>query len=110
MYRAVIFAVICGLATGAEKKCTPSVTTTSGSFAPTGTICPGDIIFQEEFDALNFQKWQHENTLGGGGVSISLVLCCSSINRIGFILCNFCQNFNLFQDIISTYAKNISAN
>lgn len=71
MYRVILVAVICSFATAQEKLCDPSVTTASGSFAPTGTICPGDIIFQEEFDALNFQKWNHENTLGGGGVSIT---------------------------------------
>ncbi|KRT86910.1 hypothetical protein AMK59_1529, partial [Oryctes borbonicus] len=63
---AVIFVVICGFAF-ARKKCDPSITTASGTFAPTDKICPGDIIFQEEFDSLNLKKWQHENTLGGGG-------------------------------------------
>ncbi|KAK9736484.1 Glycosyl hydrolases family 16 [Popillia japonica] len=65
MYRAIIFAAVCGLVVGQD--CTPSATTASGSFAPQGTICSGQIIFQEEFDSLNFQKWEHENTLGGGG-------------------------------------------
>lgn len=79
MYRvAIIFALSCGLTVA--QTCNPSVTTASGSFAPT-EICSGAIIFQEEFDALNFQKWQHESTLGGGGVSIefkknNIVLCC----------------------------------
>lgn len=49
------------------EKCTPSITTASGTHAPS-SFCSGDIIFQEEFDYLNFKKWQHENTLGGGGV------------------------------------------
>lgn len=54
-------------AASTAEKCTASVTTASGSHAPT-SFCSGDIIFQEEFDYLNFKKWQHENTLGGGGV------------------------------------------
>lgn len=54
--------------TGPEK-CTATVTTASGTQAPT-SFCSGDIIFQEEFDYLNLKKWQHESTLGGGGVRI----------------------------------------
>lgn len=82
MYRAIIFAAVCGLVVGQD--CTPSATTASGSFAPQGTICSGQIIFQEEFDSLNFQKWEHENTLGGGGVSIVLYI------YIIFIICILC--------------------
>ncbi|XP_050510384.1 beta-1,3-glucan-binding protein-like [Diabrotica virgifera virgifera] len=45
----------------------PSITTASGTAAPTGTICPGDLIFQENFDGPPFTKrWEHERTLGGG--------------------------------------------
>lgn len=44
-----------------------SQTTVSGSAAPTGTICSGDLIFEDTFDTLDHKKWQHENTLGGGG-------------------------------------------
>lgn len=47
--------------------CTVSQTTVSGSAAPTGTICSGDLIFEDTFDTLDHKKWQHENTLGGGG-------------------------------------------
>lgn len=46
---------------------TPSVTTVSGTHAPTGKICPGDLIFEDNFDDLDLKKWQHEQTLGGGG-------------------------------------------
>lgn len=63
----LVTVVACSHAASVEK-CTASVTTASGSHAPT-SFCSGDIIFQEEFDSLNFKKWQHENTLGGGGVS-----------------------------------------
>ncbi len=27
----------------------------------------GELIFEEEFDTLDFRKWQHEITLAGGG-------------------------------------------
>ncbi|XP_075970510.1 beta-1,3-glucan-binding protein-like [Anticarsia gemmatalis] len=46
--------------------CTPSVTTVSGTHAP-AKICSGALIFKDEFDEFDFEKWQHENTLGGGG-------------------------------------------
>lgn len=48
--------------------CKPSVTTASGTYAPK-QICSGDLIFSDEFDNFDLQKWEHENTLGGSGVS-----------------------------------------
>lgn len=45
-----------------------SVTTTSGTYAPTTKICPGDLIFEDNFDDFDLKKWNHEQTLGGGGV------------------------------------------
>lgn len=53
----------------AGQTCLPSRTTASGSEAPS-TICSGDLIFEDNFDFFDFKKWEHENTLGGGGVSI----------------------------------------
>lgn len=60
-------------APGKEAACDPSVTTVSGSHAP-ATVCSGALIFADDFDELDFEKWQHENTLAGGGVSYLLVL------------------------------------
>lgn len=46
----------------------PSETTTSGTFrTPTSKLCPGDLIFEDQFDSFNLNKWQHEITLSGGG-------------------------------------------
>ncbi|KAJ2946934.1 hypothetical protein O0L34_g16278 [Tuta absoluta] len=45
--------------------CLPSVTTVSGTHAPT-TFCPGDLIFADEFVDFNLEIWQHEITLAGG--------------------------------------------
>lgn len=45
----------------------PSVTTASGTQAPAGPYCPGELIFEDNFDFLDFDKWEHENTLAGGG-------------------------------------------
>lgn len=52
-----------------DKRCEASSTIVSGTHAPS-EVCSGDIVFQEEFDTLDFKKWEHENTLGGGGVSV----------------------------------------
>lgn len=46
-----------------------SPTTASGKVAPTGPFCSGQLIFEENFNELDFDVWQHENTLAGGGVS-----------------------------------------
>ncbi|XP_063925503.1 beta-1,3-glucan-binding protein-like [Zophobas morio] len=57
-----------GLFHSSQTQCTkPSPTTVSGTHAPTTTICSGDLIFEDEFDELDLQKWNHELTLGGGG-------------------------------------------
>lgn len=48
--------------------CKPSITTASGSFAPQ-KICSGQLIFDENFDKLDKQKWKPEVTFLGGGVS-----------------------------------------
>mgnify|MGYP005984562637 CR=1 len=63
-----------GLFHSSQTQCTkPSPTTVSGTHAPTTTICSGDLIFEDEFDELDLQKWNHELTLGGGGVSTSTI-------------------------------------
>lgn len=51
--------------------CTPSVTTVSGTHAPS-VVCSGQLIFTDDFNSLDVEKWQHENTLAGGGVSMLL--------------------------------------
>ncbi|XP_060532942.1 beta-1,3-glucan-binding protein-like [Cylas formicarius] len=45
----------------------PSATTVGGTYAVQGTICPGDVIFEETFDTFDLRKWSHEITLSGGG-------------------------------------------
>lgn len=44
-----------------------SITTASGTHAPKGPFKPGQLIFEEHFDELDFEKWEHEQTLAGGG-------------------------------------------
>ncbi|EDS42144.1 gram-negative bacteria binding protein [Culex quinquefasciatus] len=55
------------LAEEGSPKCTPSPTTASGSQARAGPYCSGDLIFEDNFNHLDFEKWEHENTLAGGG-------------------------------------------
>ncbi|GBP73603.1 Beta-1,3-glucan-binding protein [Eumeta japonica] len=59
--------LLCALAlAAAEERCLPSVTTVSGSHAPV-TVCSGALIFADDFDVFDLERWQHENTLAGGG-------------------------------------------
>ncbi|XP_041787224.1 beta-1,3-glucan-binding protein-like [Anopheles merus] len=44
-----------------------SVTTASGTLVKRSAFCPGDLIFEDNFDRLDLERWQHEVTLGGGG-------------------------------------------
>jgi hypothetical protein len=46
--------------------CSPTVTTVSGSKAPS-SICSGQLIFEDNFDTLDQSKWRHEITMAGGG-------------------------------------------
>ncbi|XP_055374595.1 beta-1,3-glucan-binding protein-like isoform X2 [Condylostylus longicornis] len=48
-------------------RCTKSRTVASGSKARYGPYCSGQLIFKDDFDTFDFEKWQHENTLAGGG-------------------------------------------
>lgn len=68
MKRALVlpFLIIVGLVQA--KQLTGTITKVSGSHAPKN-FQAGDLIFEENFDTLDLSKWQHENTLGGGGVS-----------------------------------------
>lgn len=72
----VLLAVSVGLTT-AQRKCPNgkySATTASGTKAPSGRFCPGDLIFLENFDQFDSSIWKRENTLGGGGVSINSLI------------------------------------
>jgi hypothetical protein len=57
----------------ATSLCVSSITTASGSKAP-ASICSGDLVFKEEFEAFDFQTWSHEKTAAGGGVSIIITV------------------------------------
>jgi hypothetical protein len=40
-------------------------------FLVAGTLCSGQLIFDENFNKLDLNLWRHETTLSGGGVSIN---------------------------------------
>lgn len=45
--------------------CTPSATTVKGTHAP-ARFCSGDLIFEDNFDTFDLNKW-HAVTMAGGG-------------------------------------------
>lgn len=50
-------------------KCEPSLTTISGqhgTIAPGTQLCSGDLIFEDNFDFLDFEAWEHEITMASG--------------------------------------------
>lgn len=52
-----------------QNACKYTLTTVSGSKAPTGRICKGQLLLNENFVEFDRDLWKHEVTLGGGGVS-----------------------------------------
>lgn len=50
--------------------CNPSVTTVTGTHAPKGQICSGQLILNEEFHQFNHELWKNEIAMGGGGVNL----------------------------------------
>ncbi|KAL7047360.1 hypothetical protein ACKWTF_002880 [Chironomus riparius] len=62
--KGVLIVLFC--AVGIVYGCTPSVTRVSGTVAPSN-YCSGDIIFEDNFNNINFTNWFFENTLAGGG-------------------------------------------
>lgn len=53
-------------------ECQPSITTASGSSAPQQPICSGQLIFEENFDVLDKEKWKPLVTFSDGGVSFNI--------------------------------------
>lgn len=60
----LVFALI---SSAAAQCAQPSITSASGEYAPSGQICSGQVIFEDNFDTLDLALWRHENTLSGGG-------------------------------------------
>lgn len=70
----LLYVVVSTFASGNEvssspqELCVPSLTTASGSYAPTGTICQNTLIFNENFNNFDTRLWSHELSMWGGGV------------------------------------------
>jgi hypothetical protein len=58
--------LLISLTIGCSLSCNPSVTTVSGTHRP-GSVCSGNLIFEENFNSLDQSKWRHEVTMAGGG-------------------------------------------
>jgi len=63
---------------GASVKCEKTVTTASISGLKKSSgekkVCSGDLIFEETFDSLDLDVWQHDITLNGNRVSAESTL------------------------------------
>lgn len=57
-----------------EESLPKCVTTASGTFAPKEPIHKHKLIFNENFDKFNLDIWKHELSLGGGGVSLLIII------------------------------------
>ena len=79
--------LLVGLAVALEEqspKCTVSVTTASGTKARAGPYCTGELIFEDNFNTLDFETWEHENTLSGGGVSNHSSYLCVVVQVVSY--------------------------
>lgn len=45
-------------------QCQSSITTVKGLKAPSGQLCAGQLIFEDNFDVLDNSNWFYENTMG----------------------------------------------
>lgn len=66
----LIFVLLSISAFAIADDCKPSPTTASGWAAPK-KICSGQLIFEDNFDTLDKNKWKNEVSFWGGGVSIT---------------------------------------
>lgn len=68
---AIVFLLACIECYG--KNCNESQTTASGEWVFKEKYCKGDLIFEDNFDELNFRIWQHEISLTGSAVSFNSI-------------------------------------
>lgn len=65
----VVIGIISGIDSH-QRTCRYTPSKVKGSKAPTGPICKGQLLLDERFTDFDRDLWKHENTLGGGGVSV----------------------------------------
>lgn len=61
-----LFLSLVSLAVTVYGQCQPSVTTAEGPLAPS-EICSGQLIFEDNFDTFDLNKWTLDRTMWGGG-------------------------------------------
>lgn len=66
--------------------CPNSITTVSGSAVKLGEICQGQLLFEDDFNDLDENVWQHEITVGGGGVSLIIYLLIYELMNIMILI------------------------
>lgn len=64
--------LVASLLSASEAKCRPTISRVSGKNVPSGPLCSGQLLLNEQFNYLNKNLWKHEITIGGGGVSVLL--------------------------------------
>lgn len=77
-------------------KCKPSITSANGT-AASKELCSGSLIFEENFDQLDKQKWQPEVSFWGGGVSFRLFSTQSKLPALYFTMICFSYQNEEFQ-------------
>lgn len=62
----ILLLSIASLASFVHGQCEPSITTAGGPMAPK-EICSGQLIFEDNFQKLDLNKWRFDRTMWGGG-------------------------------------------
>lgn len=97
-FAAILVALLPIFVIRVESQCAPTVTTVSGKNAPMGKLCSGQLILDENFNNFDNSLWEHEITLGGGGVSIQTFQANVSANE-------FCSSFSIELGIPVVYRR-----
>lgn len=66
----IVLSCVIGGIDSSRKPCQYTPTKVKGTKAPSGPICKGQLLLDERFTDFDRDLWQHEITLGGGGVSV----------------------------------------
>lgn len=65
----LFLALVLALTQQSKAECLVASETVAGGthYQPKSQLCPGDLIFEDQFENFDLSRWSHENTLGGGG-------------------------------------------
>ncbi|XP_066259306.1 beta-1,3-glucan-binding protein-like [Euwallacea similis] len=62
----IVLSVLCSCTFSLPQDCIPAETSVTGKSAQQ-PLCAGDLIFEDNFDVFDLEKWKHDITLSGGG-------------------------------------------